>query len=117
MIENSIRILRCLGTRTPCGPDGSAFTVNLHQLLLLKSYPLEHSFRGPAMRVLRLSPIQTLLDKPLQIGSIKLIGYDLSATKVPAGSDVTITYYWQADAPTNIPFRVFTHIYPLDHDL
>jgi hypothetical protein len=84
------------------------------QLLLLKSYPPDHRFRGPSMQVLRLQPIQTPLDKPLQLGSLQLIGYDLSASEVPAGSDVTLTYYWKADAPTTVPFRVFTHVYPMN---
>ncbi len=84
------------------------------QLLLLKSYPADPRYRGPSMQVLRLQPIQNRLDKPLQLGSLNLIGYDLSARQISAGSDVTLTYYWQAAAPTALPMRVFTHIYPLD---
>lgn len=84
------------------------------QILLLKSYPTDSRFRGPAMNVLRLQPIQTRLETPLSLGTIQLVGYDLASAEITAGSEVTITYYWQADAPTHVPYRVFTHLYPVD---
>ncbi len=84
------------------------------QLILLKSYPVDYRFRGPSMLVLRLQPIQHRLETPLSLGSIKLMGYDLSNDKVEAVSNFTVNFYWQADAPTSVPYRVFVHLYPLD---
>jgi 4-amino-4-deoxy-L-arabinose transferase-like glycosyltransferase len=79
---------------------------------LLKAYPPSRAFRGPSMVVLRLYPIQH--PAAGQLGSIRLIGYDLEAATVRPGDTLRFHLYWQADAPTAVPYTVFNHLTPLD---
>ncbi|MBI1258241.1 MAG: phospholipid carrier-dependent glycosyltransferase [Chloroflexi bacterium] len=99
----------------------------LAQTLLLKTFPPDSAYRGPDMVVLRLSPIQHAASGTL--GSIRLVGYDLSSTasdgsivsldgsSVAPGSTINLTLYWQADAPTVQPDVVFNHLTTASGDL
>lgn len=75
---------------------------------LLKSFPPDPNFRGPDMVVLRLYPIQHPHDG--RLGSIRLVGYDISATQLQAGDDLVFRHYWQAENPTDTPYHVYNHL-------
>ena len=74
----------------------------------LKHYPTDPNFRDPGMTVLRLYPMQHEADG--QLGSIHLVGYDLSASEVAAGEDIIFRQYWRADKPTNTVHRVGNYL-------
>lgn len=95
-------------------PYNDTWKQDARQVILLKSFPEDPAYRGPSMNVLRLQPIQYRLNAPLRLGTLRLIGYDLSDSRLKPGESLSLTYYWQADAPTDVPYRVFTHLYPLD---
>ena len=76
--------------------------------VLLKSYPPDPNFRDPGMVVLRLYPIQHEAEG--QLGPIRLVGYDISATQVQAGDELVFRHYWQAEAPTKTPQHVYNHL-------
>jgi len=60
-----------------------------------------HIYRAPKMQY-RLAA--TLGD------GIDLLGYDLTPASVQPGQNLTVTLYWQAQAPGNGWFKVFTHL-------
>jgi hypothetical protein len=74
----------------------------------LKRYPPDPGFRGPSMVVLRLYPMQH--EAKGQLGSIHLVGYDLSAREAIAGDEIIIRHYWRADSPTDSIHYVFNHV-------
>ena len=74
----------------------------------LKSYPPDPNFRGPDMVVLRLYPIQHRHGG--QLGPIRLVGYDISATTFQAGDDLVFRHYWRAERPTDTPHHVYNHL-------
>lgn len=82
---------------------------------LLKIYPPSDAYRGPDMAVLRLYPIQY----PAQgaLGSIRLVGYDINETAFNPDEMLTFRLYWQADAPTDMPQRVFNHLLDADGEM
>jgi riboflavin transporter FmnP len=84
----------------------------LDEMLLLKSYPSSDRYRGPAMAVFRLYPIQHQLSGSL--GSIHLAGYDIDRTEIPPGGTVTFTLYWQASETPGADYTVYNHLVPLD---
>jgi len=49
-------------------------------------------------------PIKNLGDQ------ISLIGYQINASTVTPGDPIEVTLYWQAQAPINFDFTVFTHL-------
>ena len=75
---------------------------------LLKSYPPSDAFRGPAMVVLRLYPIQHQATG--QLGPIRLVGYELESHDVSAGATISFHLYWQAEAATATNYQVFNHL-------
>lgn len=75
---------------------------------LLKTYPVDSNFRGPDMVVLRLYPMQQ--PHAGQLGSIRLVGYDISATQLQAGGELVFRHYWQAENPTESPHHVYNHL-------
>ena len=78
------------------------------QTTLLKSYPPSDAFRGPAMVVLLLHPIQHQATGKL--GPIRLIGYDLPSRTASAGQSLNFHLYWQAEAATATNYQVFNHL-------
>ncbi len=80
----------------------------LSQLLVLKSYPPSPDYRGPDMVVLRLYPMEHTADG--QLGSIRWVGYDLSATEVTPADTLQFTLYWQAEQPTSGDYAVYNHL-------
>lgn len=80
----------------------------LAQTLLLKTYPPSQAYRGPDMVVLRLYPIENSAEG--QLGSIRLVGYDLNTDEPETGEMLTFTLYWQADTPTEGDYAVFNHL-------
>ncbi|HVO68959.1 MAG TPA: glycosyltransferase family 39 protein [Aggregatilineaceae bacterium] len=84
----------------------------LDKMLLLKSYPPSNRYRGPAMIVFRLYPMQHELSGIL--GPIRLIGYDIDHTEVSPGSTITFSLYWQASGTTDADYTVYNHLVPLN---
>ena len=41
---------------------------------------------------------------------IKLIGYDLARSELVPGTALQIRFYWTADAPIQVGYKVFTHL-------
>jgi hypothetical protein len=41
---------------------------------------------------------------------VRLLGYDLEGDRVRPGEEIGLTLYWQALAPADRPYRVFTHL-------
>lgn len=78
------------------------------QTVLLKTYPVDPNFRGPNMVVLRLYPMQHTHGG--QLGSIRLVGYDINGTEFVAGDDILLRHYWGADSPTASSHHVFNHL-------
>lgn len=68
------------------------------ETVLLKTYPVDPSFRGPDMVVLRLYPMQNESDA--RLGPIRLLGYDINKTKLAPGEEIVFRQYWQPDSPT-----------------
>ncbi len=89
-------------------PEGRAL---LEETLLLKTFTRSEAHRGPSMVVLRLSPIQHTASG--QLGSIRLIGYDIDRTAVQPGESITFTLYWQADDAPDGDYAVYNHLSPL----
>lgn len=52
-------------------------------------------------------------DHPLEarLGEmVRLLGYDLEGDRVRRGEEIDLTLYWQALAPADRPYKVFTHL-------
>jgi len=52
-------------------------------------------------------------DHPLEarLGeTVRLLGYDLEGERVRSGEEIGLTLYWQALAPADRPYKVFTHL-------
>jgi len=52
-------------------------------------------------------------DHPLEatLGEmVRLLGYDLEGDRVRSGEEIGLTLYWQALAPADRPYKVFTHL-------
>jgi hypothetical protein len=81
------------------------------EMLLLKTYPPSDRYRGPAMAVYRLFPIQNVASGCL--GPICLIGYDIDRTQVLAGDTITFTLYWQATETPDADYVVYNHLTPV----
>ena len=75
---------------------------------LLKTYPPSDAYRGPAMIVLLLQPIQHPTTG--QLGPIRLIGYDMTEESVGPGEALPFHLYWQATAATEADYQVFNHL-------
>ena len=75
---------------------------------LLKSHPPSDAFRGPAMVVLLLHPIQHQATG--QLGPIRLIGYDLPEENARPGQSFHFHLYWQAETATTTNYQVFNHL-------
>lgn len=88
--------------------DGEPFLQFPEETFALKHYPTDPNFRDPGMTVLRLYPMQHEAEG--QLGSIHLVGYDLSASEVAAGDDIVFRQYWRADKPTNTIHRVGNYL-------
>ena len=78
------------------------------ETVLLKTYPVDGSFRGPDMVVLRLYPMQYQTDQLL--GPVRLVGYDINSTELQAGEDIVLRHYWRADHPTSTAHHVYNHL-------
>ncbi len=78
------------------------------ETVLLKSYPPDSNFSGPSMVVLRLHPMQN--DHAGQLGAIRLLGYDISATTAQAGDDIVFRHYWAAESAPASALHVFNHL-------
>ncbi len=85
------------------------------QTTLLKSYSPSDAYRGPAMVVLRLYPIQHQATGKL--GPIRLIGYDLPSRTASAGQSLNFHLYWQAEAATATNYQVFNHLLDAEGNL
>jgi hypothetical protein len=60
-----------------------------------------------------LGPGDVTISHPYEVvlgDRIWLLGYDLSATTIPAGSTIELTLYWRADASIEQRYKVFTHV-------
>lgn len=89
--------------------EGRAY---LDEMLLLKTYPPSSEYRGPAMAVFRLYPMQHRDET--EAGPVDLIGYDIDRTEVAPGGTLTFTLYWQADAAPSAEYAIYNHLTPLD---
>jgi len=52
-------------------------------------------------------------DHPLEarLGEmVRLLGYDMEGDRVRSGEEIGLTLYWQALAPADRPYKVFTHL-------
>ena len=78
------------------------------ETVLLKTYPVNDEFSGPDMVVLRLQPMQN--EHGGKLGSVKLLGYDISATTAQAGDDIILRHYWQAESAPASVLHVFNHL-------
>ncbi len=78
------------------------------ETVMLKAYPASEAFRGPDMVVLRLHPMQN--EHGGKLGSIKLLGYDISATIAQAGADIVLRHYWRAESSPANALHVFNHL-------
>ena len=78
------------------------------QTVLLKTYPVSDEFSGPDMVVLRLHPMQN--EHGGKLGSVKLLGYDISATTARAGDDIVLRHYWGAESAPANALHVFNHL-------
>ena len=91
------------------------------QTTLLKSYPPSDAYRGPAMVVLLLHPIQH--EATGKLGPIRLIGYDQPVGAVSAGStagagqSLSFHLYWQAETATATNYQVFNHLLDAEGNL
>ena len=79
-----------------------------NETVLLKSYPPDPAYRGPSMVVLRLHPMQN--EHGGQLGTIRLLGYDISAREAQAGGDIILRHYWQASSAPQSALHVFNHL-------
>jgi 4-amino-4-deoxy-L-arabinose transferase-like glycosyltransferase len=43
-------------------------------------------------------------------GKLRLLGYDISATRLAPGETLAVSLYWQALAPMDVRYRAFVHI-------
>jgi 4-amino-4-deoxy-L-arabinose transferase-like glycosyltransferase len=43
-------------------------------------------------------------------GKLRLLGYDISATRLAPGETLAVSLYWQALAPMDIRYRAFVHV-------
>lgn len=84
----------------------------LDEMLLLKTYPPSDHYRGPAMAVYRLYPIQHKASGCL--GPICLIGYDIDRTEILPGQTITFTLYWKAVETPDRDYTVYNHLTPLN---
>jgi 4-amino-4-deoxy-L-arabinose transferase-like glycosyltransferase len=60
-----------------------------------------------------LGPEDVTISHPYEVmlgDRIRLLGYDVALTAVPAGSTVELTLYWRADASIEQRYKVFTHV-------
>lgn len=89
-------------------PQGSKY---LEETVLLKAYPPSSRYRGPAMVMLALDPIQYQTNQ--QLGPIHLIGYDIDHITVRPGESVTFRLYWQSDTALDVDYLVYNHLTPL----
>ncbi|MDY7039943.1 MAG: hypothetical protein SVX38_03690, partial [Chloroflexota bacterium] len=64
-----------------------------------------HVPAGTAAQVNPQYPRQVTWDE-----KIRLLGYDLEGTEYAAGSEIDLTLYWQALAPTQLSYTVFAHL-------
>ena len=76
--------------------------------VVLKTYPKNSDFRGPSMVVLRLYPMQNETNQ--QLGSIRLVGYDLNGIQFEVGEDIVLRHYWRAERPTSTAHQVYNHL-------
>ncbi len=90
----------------PQAEDPAIFSPD--ESVLLKNFPPDAGFRGPSMTVLRLYPMQHKRDA--QLGSLRLIGFDLNTNELAAGEDIVVRHYWRAERPTDSEMRVFNHL-------
>lgn len=84
----------------------------LDSMTRLKLYPASADFRDPGIAVYWLHPIEDPLDG--QLGPLRLVGVNLSATEAAPGDAITFRLFWQADSPTDIPYRIYNHLTALD---
>ena len=82
------------------------------ETVLLKSFPPDANFRGPAVVALRLYPMQNTATG--QLGGIHLKGYDLSASTAQAGDDIILRHYWQAESAPETALHIFNHLLDAD---
>ena len=87
----------------------------LGQTTRLKGWEHQPNYRKPAMVVLRLYPIQH--EATGQLGTIRLIGYDLTQESVGPGDTLPFHLYWQATAATEANYQVFNHLLDADGNL
>jgi len=80
----------------------------LDDLLLIKVYPPSDAYRGPAMAVFRLLPMQYTASG--QVGGVHLVGYDLDRMQMRSGESLTFTLYWQAEATPPANYTVYNHL-------
>jgi hypothetical protein len=90
-------------------PQGQEY---LAQTVLLKAYPPSTHYRGPAMVVLALEPMEHAASG--QLGPIHLIGYDIDHVTVHPGESFTFRLYWQSDQALDADYVVYNHLAPLD---
>ena len=78
------------------------------QTVLLKAYPPSSRYRGPAMVMLALDPIQYRAAG--QLGPVHLIGYDIDRTTARPGESITFRLYWQCEGALGADYVVFNHL-------
>ncbi|MFN2130366.1 MAG: glycosyltransferase family 39 protein [Anaerolineae bacterium] len=60
-----------------------------------------------------LGPDDVAISHPYEVtlgDGIRLLGYDVASTAVPAGSTLELALYWRADASIEQRYKVFTHV-------
>ncbi|MCY4464068.1 MAG: hypothetical protein OXE46_00865 [Chloroflexi bacterium] len=78
------------------------------ETIALKTYPASSQYRGPDMVVLRLHPMQN--EHGGKLGSLQLLGYDISSTIAQAGDDIVFRHYWAAESAPANALHVFNHL-------
>lgn len=66
------------------------------------------AFHVPAGTEARINPLYPL--RATWEDSIRLLGYDLQSTEYPAGGEMDLVLYWEALAPMELSYTVFTHL-------
>lgn len=85
---------------------------------LLKAWPPSEAHRGPSMVVLSLrAPTHLQPAGESQLGSIRLLGHDVDPAAFEAGAELGFRLFWQADAPTEGDYTVFSHLLDAEGNL
>lgn len=84
----------------------------LSETLRLRTFPPDENLTGPAMVIVRLMPMQH--EAGVRLGTVQLVGYDLSSEVAKAGDTIEFRHYWRADLPLPAGYNVFNHLLDAD---